>query len=141
MRHSIEFGGDRRDVTVTTHGSATPEGFIQLNEDLVDDPRFRPGMAILIDHSDLDVTPLTDVDVRAIAYCIVRLGERLGDSLAAVVAPSSLGHGLARASISFVQPSALRFETFGSADDALDWLAGQPPRGVTGPEPGIEAQP
>ncbi|MDX6414867.1 MAG: hypothetical protein QOH23_2277 [Gaiellaceae bacterium] len=135
MRHSIEFGGDRRDVTVTTHGSATPEGFIQFNEELVDDPRFRPGMAILIDHSDLDVTPLTDVDIRAIAYCIVRLGERLGDSLAAVVAPSSLGHGLARASISFVRPTALRLETFRSADDALDWLDKQLRQGV----PDLEA--
>ena len=59
MEHSIEFGGNPVDVIVTTSGDASPAGFRRMIEDLVTDPRYRPPMRVLVDHTALDTASLT----------------------------------------------------------------------------------
>ncbi len=67
MKFSIEFGGDPQDVTITASGAADPAGFASMNERLMYDPRFRPGLAYLIDLSGVDVTELPQADAEQIA--------------------------------------------------------------------------
>ena len=55
MKYTIDFSGSPQDVTITTFGPASREGLVGFVQDLVDDPRYRPGMFILVDH--LDSTP------------------------------------------------------------------------------------
>ncbi|MGZ4403214.1 MAG: hypothetical protein ACXVRI_10255 [Gaiellaceae bacterium] len=67
MNWTIEFGGDPAEVTIETFGVASREGFIRLNIELVSDPRWRPGMAVLVDHTALDSSLLTGTDIDAIS--------------------------------------------------------------------------
>jgi hypothetical protein len=67
VKFSIEFGGDPQDVTITASGAADPAGFASMNERLMSDPRFRPGLAYLIDLSGVDVTELPQADAEQIA--------------------------------------------------------------------------
>jgi hypothetical protein len=122
MRWQIEFGGDPQDVTITTGGTATREGFFGFNGELVADPRWRPGMAVLLDHSALDMTRLTCTDVEEIAGFVVELDDRLGPALAAIIAPDSYTGGVTDVSIQFVASSRLRACTFPSHERAVEWL-------------------
>jgi hypothetical protein len=49
----IEFGGNPQDVTITTDGIASCHRFSAMSLELVEDPRWRLGMTVLIDHSSL----------------------------------------------------------------------------------------
>jgi hypothetical protein len=120
--HRIEFGGEPQDVTVTTSGEADRAGFAAFNNALVTHPAFRPGMAVLIDHSDLDASLLTGADILAIADHLKRLEHRLGDGPMALVAPDAFAFGLARVSVRQAQFERLEPQTFASREEALDWL-------------------
>ena len=123
MEHAIEFGGAPQDVTIRTSGPATAAGLIAFVTDLVADARFRPGMAILVDHSDLDARPLTGADIRAMADVVTRLDERIGTSRVAILVPNPLTFGYARMYELHAAETQLHSRVFYSRDDALKWLA------------------
>jgi len=122
MRWTIEFGGDPQDVTVTTSGEATPEGFARMNAEVVGDRRFRPGMVVLLDHTDLVVDELSSQDVSAIANDFVRHDAELGSSVVALVAPEPVQFGLARMSILLAEPATPAIRAFYTRAEALEWL-------------------
>jgi hypothetical protein len=123
VEYTIEFGGAPQDVTIRTSGPATAEGLIAFVTDLVADPRFRPGMAVLVDHSDLDARPLTGADIRAMAEVVIRLDERIGTSRVAILVPNPLTFGYARMYELHAAETQLHSRVFYSRDDALMWLA------------------
>jgi len=122
VQYTIEFGGDPRLVTITTSGPAERATFVRFREEFVSDPRFRPGMPILIDHLALDTTPLTVPDIRAIAESIARFSDRLGPSRIAIVAPDTLTFGFARMTESLANPERMRVSVFYSREEAISWL-------------------
>jgi hypothetical protein len=122
VNHRIEFGGDPQDVTVITSGEADRAGFAAFNNDLVSHPEFRPGMAVLIDHSDLDASLLTGADILAIASHMKRLETRIGDGPVALLAPDAFAFGLARVSVRQAQLERLDPQTFATREEALAWL-------------------
>jgi hypothetical protein len=122
VRHRIEFGGEPQDVTVITWGEADRAGFAAFNNDLVSHPEFRPGMAVLIDHSELDASLLTGADILAIADHLKRVEHRIGDGPVALVAPDAFAFGLARVSVRQAQLERLEPETFASREEALAWI-------------------
>jgi hypothetical protein len=119
---TIEFRGDPQDVTITTSGPATLESFLEMNAALLSDPRFRAGMLILVDHSDLDVTPLLQDEVASIGYNIARRGEHFAGTVAAIVCGTREAFGLLRIAQAHAAPSPLRSEVFYDRDEALRWL-------------------
>ena len=123
MEHAIEFGGAPQDVTIRTSGPATAAGLIAFVTELVADPRFRPGMAVLVDHSDLDARPLTGADIRAMADVVIKLDERIGTSRVAILVPNPLTFGYARMYELHAAETQLHSRVFYSRDDALKWLA------------------
>jgi len=48
---------------VTTSGDAERDGFVRINEELLAHPRFRPGLTLLVDHTDLSLAPLSHADL------------------------------------------------------------------------------
>ena len=90
MQYTIDFSGSPQDVTITTFGPASRQGLVGFVQDLVDDPRYRPGMFILVDHLALDATTMTGDDVRAQAERVIKLEERLGPCKLAIVVPTAL---------------------------------------------------
>jgi hypothetical protein len=122
VNYSIEFGGVPQDVTITTFGMADADGLIGFVRDLVANPRFRPGMLILVDHMSIDASKLTGADVRAQAGVVVGLSEKLGPSKVAIVVPTPLTFGYARMYEHHAAETQLHSRVFYSRRDALAWL-------------------
>lgn len=125
MRHDIVFGDGEADVTVRTFGVADREGFFAFNRELVDHPRYVPGMSVLLDHSELDMTLLSVADLDAVGAFVADLEERVGDGPVAIVAPDAFTFGLLSASVDVAQLQALSPRTFATREEAERWLAEQ----------------
>jgi hypothetical protein len=123
VEHTIEFGGDSLfDVVITTRGSATLEGVKLFGQELITDPRFRPGSTVLVDHSELDARPLTSSDISEIGVIASAAAEQLGNTVFAVVVPDSFTFGLARQSATRAEPLESAVHIFYSRDEAEAWL-------------------
>jgi hypothetical protein len=122
VEYTIEFGGAPQDITITTSGSASVEGLIGFVTDLVASPRYRPGMAILIDHMLLDTRPLTAADIKTFATAVVTHDQQIGASRVAIVVPDPLTFGFARMYELHAEPAQVRSKVFYSRSDALTWL-------------------
>ena len=120
VRWSIDFGGDPQDVTVTTSGAATPQGFARMNAELVEDEQFRAGMLVLVDHTDLVVNDLTSGGVRWISDDFSRRGD-LRSMVVAIVAPRPLQFGISRMSTAMADATET-VRVFYTRDEAMDWL-------------------
>ena len=84
MEYRFEFG-DPREVSVTASGVGRVEAFGRLFEDLTESPEFVPGMRILLDLTDVDMTTLPGVDAPEIGRALAKLRDRCdGCSLAVV---------------------------------------------------------
>jgi hypothetical protein len=121
----IEFGGKPQDVTITTDGIASCHRFSAMGLELVADPRWRLGMAVLIDHSSLDMSALTGSDVAEIAAIFAELDDRLGPSIWAIVAPDAYSEGLTHVGVRHLERSRMLARTFLSRDRAAAWLTEQ----------------
>jgi hypothetical protein len=126
LEYLIAFGSDPQDVTLTTSGLATAADFHRMKDELLADARFRAPMNILVDHSELSASPLTDGEIRNVARSVTRLSSQFGTSKVAIVAPRALTFGLSRAALSMADTSALEVKVFGVQDNALRWLQRKP---------------
>jgi len=111
-------------VSVRTSGVASAEGFAALYEKLAAEPGFGPGVKMLSDHTDLDVSELSAEDVEKIAAARDRYAGSLGACSALVVGPRSPAkYGLARMFEALVAegPNDL-VRVFETRDEALVWL-------------------
>lgn len=126
MEFTIEFGGDPQDLTITMSGSADLAGFRRVTAELLSDPRFRAGMAILVDHSALDPTPLSRRDVPEAADPILERDWNFPPRAVAIVVPST-PHALELAERGLAYMSVLNLprRVFYSRDEALPWLRKQ----------------
>jgi hypothetical protein len=125
MNWELVFGGDPQDVTVVTDGVADLDGFICFNSDLVNHPQWRPGMAVLVDHSQLDTSALTAREVDALAEHVSGLGDALGPAICSIVAPDAYTAGVTVVSIKHVDESPVAIRAFASRDEAIEWLREQ----------------
>jgi hypothetical protein len=123
VEHRIEFAADPAlAVNISTHGSAEVAAFAQLDEELVSDPRFVPGMFVLVDNSRLDTTNLQLNEIRAIARHFEALGDRIGHSTIAIVAGSAATYGQLRQLVALATATLARISVFMSRDEAVAWL-------------------
>lgn len=122
MRHEIRFTPEW--VEVRTSGKASFEGFVAFGEAVAADPRWRPGLRVLIDHSDLDMTELS-------AAVIAHLGARAdgghhpirGFERCAFVAPAPLNFAFGRMWGAYSgRGDAPHVRLFRHRDEAEAWL-------------------
>jgi hypothetical protein len=125
---SITFGAHPKAAVITTFGVARVDDFREMSQALIDDPRFRPGMPILIDHSSLDASVLAAADVRAIGDFVATIGDRIGASSIAVVVPDKLTFGFVRMGEMRANQPQLNVQIFYALPEAVQWLQQpQPP--------------
>jgi hypothetical protein len=125
VEHTIEFvdGGGAEDVVVRTSGRGILSGFTAYLNELVSDPRYRPGMTILVDHTALDASGLATADARTFAGVVADLGDRIAGTAISCVAPSAVMYGISRAFEAYAEASGLRTRVFATVDEARAWLA------------------
>jgi hypothetical protein len=111
-------------VAVRTSGPASPEGFKTLFEALASQPEFRPGVKILSDHTNLDVSALSAADVEKITAIRASHTRSLGARSALVVGSDSPArYGLARMFEAFaVSGGDDSVRVFETTDEAMAWL-------------------
>jgi hypothetical protein len=124
LRHAITFGSDPEDVFVVLAGETTVGGFEAYLGDLVSDPRWRPGMNVLIDLTALDSRKLTEQDLARIAALLSRYRTQLGPGRRAQVATDPLSFGLTRMVQAQAEAEGVDFSAavFRSREEARAWL-------------------
>jgi hypothetical protein len=122
MRYTFDFGGEPQDLTIVISGHATPLDLHRLNDDLRSDRRFRAGLVILVDASDLDVSALT-LDALEVASAPIAERDAVAPPLAVTIVATD-PEVLARAAHyrAFLGGSASHRRAFTSADEATGWL-------------------
>jgi hypothetical protein len=120
MDYTLEFDSER--VTITTSGRVDVADVARLVLELVSDPRWRPGMPILADHSALDARDLMADGARRIGHIFVNFGHEIGPSPLAVVVANRITYGLVRMASAFGLRAPLKIKTFYTRPEAEAWL-------------------
>jgi hypothetical protein len=114
-------------VICRSFGVASVEGFVDSVEALTSDPRWRPGMDTISDHTHLGISQLTASDIEQIASQEGERSDEIGPGRAAiVVGPDSPNrYGLARMFEAYIEPLVgANFRAFRTFGEALVWLRG-----------------
>jgi hypothetical protein len=121
MEYAFEFGGSPQDVTVTASGEARVPDFKQLYEALCDEPRFEPGMLILLDLCDVDMSTIPRMEAAEIGIGLAELQDRCEGCALAVVARDPL------TTAAELDESTDRVDVWVacSRNEALTWLESQ----------------
>jgi hypothetical protein len=122
VEYTIEFSGSPQDVTITTSGPASRDGMVGFVQDLVDDPRYRPGMFVLVDHLALDASTITGDDIRAQAERVIKLEQELGPCTVAIVVATPLAFGYARMYELHTAETQIHSRVVYTRNDGLAWL-------------------
>jgi len=122
---TIEFGGEPQDVTITTSGVADVGGSARLYAELVSDPRHRRGLLVLADHSALDTSELTDLDIERIAAAVSTTEWAAPPRAVAIVISTARALDHARLAIAHMGGSRSNRGVFSSRTQAVAWLQEQ----------------
>ena len=114
-------------VVCRSFGVAGVQGFVDSAEALTSDPRWRPGMDTVSDHTHLDMSRLTAADVEQIAGGEGEYSDAIGQGRAAIVIgrDSPASYGLVRMFEAYIEPLVeAKVRVFWTLDEALVWLRG-----------------
>jgi hypothetical protein len=128
MEYEIEWV-DPSLVICRTSGLASIEGYEAMMRALVSDPKFRPGIGLIVDHTNVDLSALTAADIEQVADLRTRFAGNVAPRAAGVVGPGSpMRYGLGRMFEAFVelQPGA-DITLFETVEEAIAWLRGPDP--------------
>ncbi len=127
--YALSWGGDPEDVTVTAHGDVTAELVAEYTREALADPRSRPGMLILIDYRDADLSRLTQADLDQRLAAMTRDATPLQGGRLAIVVGQPVDFGIMRMLHQrgdlLLERAGIDFErhVFESIDEGRAWLA------------------
>jgi hypothetical protein len=93
---------------------------------LISQPQFRPGVDLIVDHTNIDVSALTAADIERIAGLRARFAGDVAGRAAGVVGPGSpMRYGLGRMFEAYIdsQPGT-KITVFETVEKAMAWLRG-----------------
>ena len=125
MSFELAFGGDPQDLTITLSGRADPAGVRRLDAALRADPRFKPGLAILVDLTELDTSGLTQESLPGLTELVLQrdwITQPLG---VAIVAPDPATFETAPLYRAHLGGTRARRRVFADATAAAAWLREQ----------------
>jgi len=111
-------------VICRTSGVASVEGYRAMMQALTSQPQFRPGIDLIVDHTNVDVSALTTVEIEQVAGFRVQFtGTAAGRAAGVVGLGSPMKYGLARIFSAYVDAGAgTEIELFETIDEAMAWL-------------------
>jgi hypothetical protein len=125
MEYEIEWV-DPSLVICRTSGLASIEGYEAMMRALVSDPKFRPGIGLIVDHTNVDVSALTAADIEQVADLRARFAGNVAPRAAGIVGPGSpMRYGLGRMFEALVELQAgTDITLFETVEEAIAWLRG-----------------
>ena len=124
MEYRFEFGGSPQDVTVIASGVASVSEFSRLYENLCDQSRFEPGMLILLDMSEVDMSAIPLGEAPKIGRGLAEFEDRCEGCAMAVVCRDPLTTVLTRAG-DIGGTADVDVWVACSRDEATTWLESQ----------------
>ncbi len=123
--YEIAWDCDVEDLRLTTAGAPTVAELNAMSDAALADPRFRPGLKILIDHRASNLSGLTHDEVRARAEWFVSRARQLGAARIAYVAVKPVNYGIERM-IEVLASDGRGYEiaVFYDEEEARTWLQG-----------------
>lgn len=113
-------------VICRTSGVASVENYKDMMAALISEPQFRPGVDLIVDHTNVDVSALTAADIEQIAGLRARFAGDVAGRAAGVVGPGSpMRYGLGRMFEAYIdsQPGT-KIRVFETVEKAMAWLRG-----------------
>jgi hypothetical protein len=114
-------------VVCRSFGVASVQGFVDSAEALTSDPRWRPGMDTISDHTLLDASQFKASDIEQIANRESEYSDEIGQGRAAIVVgpDSPTRYGLVRMFEAYIEPLVeAKIRAFWTFDEALAWTRG-----------------
>ena len=126
MEYEITWGGDPEDASVTARGVATVDGLNAWVQEGLSDPRYRPGLRVLADYTQLDWSNLSPTDVHERIALYSKNAIKLGRARVAVAMRAPVDFGVARMEQAYVElhpELEIEIGVFFSIDAARRWLS------------------
>ena len=122
----LTFGAESDHVTVTGSGTLDAQGLRRIGRALLEDPRLRPGMTVLVDLAEVDASPLDNEDELFLAVGPIQERDALAPPRAvAIVAADPATFERAVRYRAHLGGSTSRRRVFASTAEALAWLSEQ----------------
>lgn len=123
---TFQDGDGPADVEMALRGLPTAEGFRLMNQRLTSEPRFRAGLRMLVDLSELDASGLSSEELQRLSEGVVERDFDYAPSAVAIIAPDEQTFSAVRAYRAHVGGSKSNRHLFGSRAEAIAWLEAQP---------------
>lgn len=111
------------DVEITVSGFPTSSEFRVLNEQLSADPRFRPGLAFLVDATRLKTSGLSEAQMQTLSEPMLERDSRFPPAAVALVAADERAQDDLRLYRAHLGGSLSKREVFANRVDAVAWLS------------------
>jgi hypothetical protein len=120
----VTWGGDAEDVLVVTSGTVTVEDLNAFVQEILNDPRFRLGLHVLIDHRLTEWSLMTTFDLRRRVDLLARDQEKIDSVRSAFLVGTPTGYGIGRMMLAFLDGrTKMDVKIFLDIDAARRWLA------------------
>lgn len=123
MEWTVEHRAAQDYVVVTTRGEFAVDDHLRMTEDIVSRDFWRPGMAVLFDHRELDFGASGFSAMRSAGENHTAHDARIGDGKAAVLMRTQADYGRGRQFEMLTEGQVeARLRIFLDEDEALGWL-------------------
>lgn len=123
MEFSVTVDPEKKIARIKASGDAIVADIQSYNFYLINDPKWFPGINILVDHRDLITTHLSFGEIRSISKSVADVAKKLGNGRLALVVRTMMGYGLARMwQILTTDISHLNIKVFRSIEHAEKWI-------------------
>ena len=112
---------ERRCVVARVYGDFTFDDILEAIDHSVRDPRFRPGFAVLSDHTEVG-EPLTPSQARRMVDHLESLADLMAGSRWAVVTSKAASFGMLRMVSVLAERVPMDVQVFSSHEEAEAWL-------------------
>jgi hypothetical protein len=127
VEFDVTWGGDPEDLLIRTSGPATVPELNTMVAQVLADPRFRPGLKVLLDHREAGFTGFTTAHLRSRADQAAWQLQQGRPSRVALVFGRDLYLVVGRLLESFISArTSIAIKTFRTLDDARVWLRETP---------------
>ena len=119
---TLVFGGSPQDLTITLTGTVDALGLKRLNDALVAEPQFGPGLTILVDVTRLDTSRLDEDELFTGVGPVVERDSFAPPRAVAIVTSDAETFAKAVHYRAHLGGSSSRRRVFTDRDEALAWL-------------------
>lgn len=123
MDFTIIIDKEKNMAIIKSTGNAVVSDIASYQKLLTEDPDWKAGMNILVDHTGLVTTHLSFQEIQSISKSITAFAKELGNGRLALVVRTMMGYGLARMwQILTSELSDLNIKIFRSLEHAEQWV-------------------